>query len=133
MNGQQENNQEVDQEFIVSQRFNPYDKNKKLSGLKKLTDTPEGKTNPLQKSMSKILTSKSMAGASMFGSTLKAATSGGAGAPAATSEMRKVFLESYGVEMDFPGYYYSDSKFVPNEDKYIIVTAWHIIPPGKNK
>ena len=69
----------------------------------------------------------------MLGSTLKAATSGGAGAPAATSEMRKVFLESYGVEMDFPGYYYSDSKFVPNEDKYIIVTAWHIIPPGQNK
>ena len=45
-----------------------------------------------------------------------------------TSELRKVFLESYGVEMDFPGYYYSDSKFVPNEEKYIIVLAWHIIP-----
>ena len=49
--------------------------------------------------------------------------------------MRSVFMESFGVEMDFPGYYYYDSKFVPHEDKknYIIVLAWHIVPTGKNK
>ena len=52
-----------------------------------------------------------------------------------SSDMRQVFLESYGVEMDFPGYYYYDSRFVPKEDKvkYIIVLAWHIVPQGRNK
>ena len=48
-------------------------------------------------------------------------------------DMRKVYLESYGVELDFPGYYYSDSKFVPNNQDYIVSLSWHIIPPGKNK
>ena len=48
-------------------------------------------------------------------------------------DMRKVYLESYGVELDFPGYYYSDSKFVPNNPDYIVSLSWHIIPPGKNK
>ena len=47
--------------------------------------------------------------------------------------MRKVYLESYGVELDFPGYYYCDSKFVPNNTDYIVTLSWHIIPPGKNK
>ena len=49
--------------------------------------------------------------------------------------MRSVFLESYGVEMNFPGYYYYDSKFVPLEGKtnYIIVLAWHIVPAGQSK
>ena len=49
--------------------------------------------------------------------------------------MRQVFLESYGVEMEFPGFYYYDAKFVPkaNVHKYIIVLAWHIVPQGKNK
>ena len=48
-------------------------------------------------------------------------------------DMRKIFLESYGVEMDFPGYYYYDSKFVPAHSDYITVLAWHIVPQGKNK
>lgn len=48
-------------------------------------------------------------------------------------DMRKVFLESYGVELDFPGYYYYDSKFVPSNTDYVVSTSWHIIPPGKNK
>ena len=51
--------------------------------------------------------------------------------------MRSVFQESYGLEMDFPGYYYYNSRFVPHthscSNKYIIVLAWHIVPTGKNK
>jgi hypothetical protein len=49
--------------------------------------------------------------------------------------MREVFQESYGIEMDLPGYYYFNSKFVPREFKnqYIVVLAWHIVPTGKNK
>ena len=36
--------------------------------------------------------------------------------------------------MEFPGYYYSDSKFVPNEKEknYIITLAHHIVPTAKN-
>ena len=47
--------------------------------------------------------------------------------------MRKVYLDSYGVELDFPGLYYYDSKFVPNNTDYIVTTSWHIVPPGKKK
>ena len=46
--------------------------------------------------------------------------------------LRQVFLESYGVEMSFPGYYYSDAKFVPNHNEYIVCTSWHIVPDGRN-
>lgn len=43
-------------------------------------------------------------------------------------DMRKIFIESYGVEMSFPGYYYSDAKFVPTNSDYILSSSWHIIP-----
>jgi hypothetical protein len=47
-------------------------------------------------------------------------------------DMRKIFIESYGVEMSFPGYYYSDAKFVPTNSDYILSTSWHIIPENAN-
>ena len=47
-------------------------------------------------------------------------------------DMRKIFIESYGVEMSFPAYYYSDAKFVPTNSDYILSTSWHIIPENTN-
>lgn len=47
-------------------------------------------------------------------------------------KLRQIFLESYGVEMNFPGYYYQDAKFVPNHNEYIICASWHIVPDGRN-
>lgn len=47
--------------------------------------------------------------------------------------MRKIFIESYGIELDFGGFYYSDSKFVPNHEEYIITACWHIVPNGESK
>jgi hypothetical protein len=36
------------------------------------------------------------------------------------------------VEIEFPAYYYFDSKFVPHEKDLIVVLAYHIIP-GEHK
>ena len=87
--------------------------------------------------MSNILKSKGMTGASMFKTSFTGQLSDlGANEPLVkTSDMRQVFLESYGVEMEFPGFYYYDAKFVPKADShnYIVVLAWHIVPQGKNK
>lgn len=47
--------------------------------------------------------------------------------------MRKVYIDAYGVELDFAGYYYHSSKFVPNHDDLILTLSWHITPEGKNK
>ena len=30
-------------------------------------------------------------------------------------DMRKVYLDAYGMELDFAGYYYHSSKFIPNQ------------------
>jgi hypothetical protein len=32
------------------------------------------------------------------------------------------------VEIEFPAYYYYDSKFVPHEEELIVVQAFHIVP-----
>ena len=42
--------------------------------------------------------------------------------------MRKILIENYGVELAFGGFYYSDSKFVPNHEEYILTSCWHIVP-----
>ena len=52
--------------------------------------------------------------------------------PDCEDDMRKIFIENYGVEMSFPAYYYSDAKFVPNNSNYILSTSWHIIPENKD-
>ena len=49
------------------------------------------------------------------------------------TDMRKIFIESYGIQLDFGGFYYSDSKFVPNHEEYIITACWHIVPKGDDK
>ena len=41
-------------------------------------------------------------------------------------------MDSYGVEMIFPAYYYSDAKFVPNNPEYVLSSSWHIIPRMDN-
>ena len=48
--------------------------------------------------------------------------------------MKDIFVKQYGVEMDVPGYYFSDSKFVPNSTEgFVVSLQWHIIPDGQNK
>lgn len=34
--------------------------------------------------------------------------------------------------MDFPGYYYSDTKFVPHHESFIVGVSWHITPNSHN-
>jgi len=60
--------------------------------------------------------------ATMFESFLK-----GAGF-VRSADLRKVFIENYGVQIDLPAYYYLDAKFVPHHPNMIVVLAWHIIP-----
>ena len=54
-------------------------------------------------------------GSNMFKSSFTGSGDEFAKPSSKSSDMRKIFLESYGVEMNFPGYYYFDSKFVPLE------------------
>jgi hypothetical protein len=49
------------------------------------------------------------------------------------TDMRKVYIDSYGVELDFAGFYYHSSKFIPNQNELILTLFWHITPEGKNK
>jgi hypothetical protein len=41
---------------------------------------------------------------------------------------RKVFIANYGVDLEFPGYYCFDSKFVPHDEGLIIALSWHVLP-----
>jgi hypothetical protein len=47
--------------------------------------------------------------------------------------MRKVFIDAYGVELDFAGFYYSTAKFIPTQKDMIINVCWHIVPEGQKK
>jgi len=49
------------------------------------------------------------------------------------NDMRKVYIDAYGVELDFAGFYYHSSKFIPNQDPLILTLCWHITPEGKSK
>jgi|APSaa5957512535_1039671.scaffolds.fasta_scaffold91613_1 hypothetical protein len=49
------------------------------------------------------------------------------------SDMRQVFIDAYGVELDFAGFYYHCSKFVPNQEDLVLTLCWHITPEGNNK
>lgn len=42
--------------------------------------------------------------------------------------MRKMFIEHYGVEMEYPGYYLMDARFVPYHDSYLVNLSWMINP-----
>ena len=48
------------------------------------------------------------------------------------SDMRKIFMETYGIEMKFPAYYYNEAKFVPKNPEFVLSTSWHIIPDMEN-
>lgn len=43
-------------------------------------------------------------------------------------DLRKVFIEQYGVQMEVPVYYFKDAKFVPHYSDHIVQTAFHIAP-----
>jgi hypothetical protein len=47
--------------------------------------------------------------------------------------MRQVYIDSYGVELDFAGCYYHFSKFIPNQKDLILTLCWHITPEGNQK
>ena len=47
--------------------------------------------------------------------------------------MRKVFIDAYGVELDFAGFYYSTCKFIPKQKDLILNVCWHIVPEGRKK
>ena len=44
------------------------------------------------------------------------------------NDLRKIYIENYGVKMEFPAYYIQDAKFVPHEPDLIVQMAQHIIP-----
>ena len=44
------------------------------------------------------------------------------------NNLRKIFIENYGVEMEYPGYYLMDARFVPYDEKYLINLSWLINP-----
>ena len=46
------------------------------------------------------------------------------------NDLRKVFIQNYGVQMEFPGYYIALAKFVPHYDDYVVQASFHIIPKG---
>ena len=46
------------------------------------------------------------------------------------NDLRKIYIENYGVKMEFPAYYIQDAKFVPHKPDLIVQMAQHIIPKG---
>ena len=35
--------------------------------------------------------------------------------------------------MEFPGFYFNNAKFVPNQQNYILTLGWHVIPKSFNQ
>lgn len=46
--------------------------------------------------------------------------------------MRKVFVENYGVQLDLPVFYYQEAKFVPHYPQLVVTTTKNINPKGDN-
>jgi hypothetical protein len=44
------------------------------------------------------------------------------------NNLRSMFVDSYGVTMEIPAYYYYDAKYVPNNINYVVAMNFHIIP-----
>ena len=84
--------------------------------------------NPYVKSDRKLYDDNSynMGSMSMTTTVFDSLLRGNAGGKA--PDLRKVFIENYGVQMELPAYYYLDAKFVPHQQNMIVVLAWHIIP-----
>ena len=43
-------------------------------------------------------------------------------------DLRRVFIENYGVNMELPRFYYHSAKFVPQSKDLIVILGWHIVP-----
>ena len=43
-------------------------------------------------------------------------------------DLRHIFIDNYGVQMEIPAYYYYDAKFVPHFKDQLVTMAFHIIP-----
>ena len=39
------------------------------------------------------------------------------------TDLRKIYIQNYGVKMEFPAYYIQDAKFVPHEPDLIVQMA----------
>ena len=48
-------------------------------------------------------------------------------------DLRKVFMDQYGVTIEFPAYYHKTAKFVPPKCQYIVTAAFHIVPTRSNQ
>jgi len=48
-------------------------------------------------------------------------------------DLRKVYMENYGVSFEFPSYYLNTARFVPHVKGHIVTLAWHIIPRNANQ
>ena len=44
--------------------------------------------------------------------------------------LRAIFIEKYGVTIEFPVYYFHQSIFVPHVTDMIVTLGYHIIPKG---
>jgi hypothetical protein len=42
--------------------------------------------------------------------------------------LRRVFIQNYGVQMEIPAYYIYDARYVPNNIEYVVTMAFHIYP-----
>ena len=43
-------------------------------------------------------------------------------------DLREVYIENYGVQMEVPSLGYRDGKMVPGQEDYVVTTDFHIIP-----
>ena len=43
-------------------------------------------------------------------------------------DLRKKYLQNFGVSMEIPAYYIYDARFVPHVKDYIVTLTWHILP-----
>ena len=43
-------------------------------------------------------------------------------------DLREVYIENYGVQMEVPSLGYRDGKMVPGQDDFVVTTDFHIIP-----
>lgn len=46
--------------------------------------------------------------------------------------LRAVFIEQYGVTIEFPVYYFHQTTFVPHITDMVVTLGYHIIPKGPN-
>jgi hypothetical protein len=55
-----------------------------------------------------------------------------AGTSNKSADLRQNFVDSYGVNIEFPAFYSDDAKLVPHMPGYLVSSGFHIIPRGDN-